>query len=34
MFAAFCLLMKNLNNDPNYKVHFPIFLDATRTFNI
>jgi hypothetical protein len=28
-FAAFCLTMKKLKNDPNYIVHNPIFLDAT-----
>jgi len=28
-FAAFCLTMKKLKDDPNYIVHNPIFLDAT-----
>lgn len=26
MFAAFCLVMKNLHKDPNYVVHFPIII--------
>ncbi len=28
-FAAFCLTMKKLKDDPNYIVHNPVFLDAT-----
>ena len=29
LFAAFCLTLKNLHDDPNYIVKFPVFLDAT-----
>lgn len=28
-FTAFCLVMRELEKDPNYKVNLPIFLDAT-----
>jgi DNA-directed RNA polymerase len=28
-FTAFCLVMRELNKDPNYLVKLPIFLDAT-----
>jgi DNA-directed RNA polymerase len=28
-FAAFCLTMKRLKDNPEYIVHNPIFLDAT-----
>ena len=29
VFAAFCLVIRNINKDPSYKVRLPIFLDAT-----
>lgn len=29
VFTAFCLIMRNLQKDPNYKVKLPVFLDAT-----
>jgi len=25
----FCLTLKNIHDDPNYKVKLPVFLDAT-----
>ena len=33
IFTAFCLLIKNLHEDPNYEVRMPIFLDATCSGN-
>ena len=27
--AAFCLVLRELNKDPNYLVKLPVFLDAT-----
>src|SRR5580704_13757425 len=29
LFTSFCLIMKNLKEDPNFVVHFPIYIDAT-----
>lgn len=29
LFLSFCLIMKEIHNNPNSKVHMPIFLDAT-----
>jgi len=29
LFTSFCLILRELDKDPNYKVHMPIFLDAT-----
>ena len=29
VFAAFCLIIKKLHEDPNYIVRLPVFLDAT-----
>jgi hypothetical protein len=29
LFAAFCLTLKKIHKDPNYKVNLPVFLDAT-----
>jgi len=29
LFAAFCLTLKNIHDDPNYRVKIPVFLDAT-----
>jgi|GEM_PF-1290246 len=29
LFTSFCLIMRELDKDPNYKIHMPIFLDAT-----
>jgi hypothetical protein len=29
LFAAFCLTLKNIHDDHNYKVKLPVFLDAT-----
>ena len=28
-FASFCLIMRELEQNPSYKVHMPVFFDAT-----
>jgi hypothetical protein len=30
VFTAFCLTMRELNKNPEYKVKLPVFLDATQ----
>lgn len=29
LFTSFCLIVRELDKDPNYKVYVPIYLDAT-----